>query len=175
MIKTDRLSREHHEHWTSFVQSLHPSSDPRAARLMDDFRMVAHQIYQLSESNLEATGISYAQYRLLMSLMFCEWRGQCDGLNPSEISASQGTSRNTISALIRSLEDDGLVERHLDNDDRRRFNIHLTEAGRRKVLDNAGRHIELIDELFSVLSDDEIETLRSLLQALNRRAKDLKE
>ncbi len=175
MSMTDRLSKEHREQWISFIQAMHSASDPHAVRLMDDFRMVAHQIYQLSESNLESTGLSYAQYRVLMSLLFCEWKGECGGLNPSEISTHQGTSRNTISSLIRNLEDEGMIERQLDNEDRRRFNIHLTEAGRRKVLDHAGQHIQMIDKLFSVLSPEEIETLSVLLRTLNRRAQTLKE
>jgi DNA-binding MarR family transcriptional regulator len=171
----NRFNNDHHEHWSTFIRSLCPHSDPRAARLMHDFRIVAHQIYQLGESSVETAGLSYAQYRILMHLMFCEWAGNCEGLNPSEISATQGTSRNTISALIRSLEDEGLVERQLDNDDRRRFNIHLTEAGRRKVLDNVERHVRSVEGVFDVLSDEEMETLSALLRSLNRRAIALRE
>lgn len=175
MKPTERHSEEHRNRWAAFVKSMHPNNNPRAARLMDDFRMVAHQVYQLSETSLESMGLSYAQYRILMSLMYCEWAGECDGLNPSEISTRQGTTRNTVSALIRSLEDEGLVERQLDESDRRRFNIHLTEAGRRKVLNHASQHFQMIDELFAILSDIEIETLGNLLRALSGRAQTLKE
>lgn len=175
MQQGEWFSKDNRERWAAFVKSMHPNSDPRATRLMDDFRMVAHQFYQLSEVSLESMGLSYAQYRILMSLMFCEWSGECDGLNPSEISVRQGTTRNTISALIRNLEDDGLVERLLDNDDRRRFNIHLTEAGRRKILEHASQHVQMIDELFASLNSEEIETLSSLLRTLKMRAQALKE
>jgi MarR family 2-MHQ and catechol resistance regulon transcriptional repressor len=162
------------ERWQGFMRSVHPEGNPQAAQLMEELRRVAHQLYQLGEASLASAGLSYAQYRVLMSLMFCEWAGADDGLNPSEISAHQGTSRNTVSALIRQLEDDKFVDRHLDNDDRRRFNIHLTDAGRQIVLDHVGRHAQMIDALFSVLSPEEIETLSRLLHALNQRAQDLK-
>lgn len=175
MPHTDRFSKDQRERWSEFFRAIHPDIDPQAARLMDDFRVVAHQIYQLSETSLESTGLSYAQYRLLMILRFHEWNGKCDGLNPSEISANQGTSRNTISALIRSLEEEGLIERRLDPNDRRRFNIQLTETGRRKILDQANRHITLINELFSSLSAGEMETLSAHLQTLSRRIRALKE
>lgn len=175
MKPDDRFSTEQRQQWSAFFKALHPEIDPQASRLMDDFRMVAHQVFRLNETNLDSSGLSYAQYRVLTNLRFCEWSGMCEGLNPSEISANQGTSRNTISALIRSLEEEGLVERSLDNQDRRRFNIHLTEAGRRKVTDLAEHHTRLISELFSALSPTEIETLSILLQKLSRRVSALKE
>ena len=174
MTHHDRFSKDHRENWTAFVQSICPAGDLRAARLMDDFRMVAHQVYQLGEASLDTSGLSYAQYRILMGLRYVEWKGERNGLNPSAISALQGTGRNTVSALIRSLEAEGLVERQLDMNDRRRFNIHLTEAGRRLVHENAGHHVRMIDDLFEVLSDSEIEALSSSLKKLGKRARSLK-
>jgi DNA-binding MarR family transcriptional regulator len=109
-----------------------------------------------------------------MNLRFCEWERKGDGLNPSEISAAQGTSRNTISSLIRSLEKDGYIERHLDSDDRRRFNIRLSEAGREIAFEHEHNHFQLIANLFSVLTPQEIETLSTLLQKLGNRAGTLK-
>ncbi|MCA9865226.1 MAG: MarR family transcriptional regulator [Anaerolineales bacterium] len=171
----DRFSEAQRRQWSAFMRASHPEINAQAAQLMDDFRLVSHQIYRLSDMNLEESGLSYAQYRVLMSLRFNEWTGQCDGLNPSEISAKQGTSRNTISSLIRSLEENGLIERQLDMNDRRRFNIHLSEAGREKMIEQSNDHIELINQLFAVLSTEEMEVLSTLLQKLSQRAATLKE
>lgn len=175
MPPPNRFSNAVRERWLAFLQTSHPDIDPQAARLLEDFRVVAHQIHQLSENSLNTSGLSYAQYRVLMNLRFCEWEGKCDGLNPSEISATQGTSRNTISSLIRSLEEDGYIERHLDQEDRRRFNIHLSEAGRAKALDLEHDHFRLIADLFSALSREEIEILSKLLQKLGNQITTLKE
>lgn len=175
MSPSDRFSKELRERWLTFLQTSHPDIDPQAARLFDDFRVVAHQVHQLSENNLDSSGLSYAQYRVLMNLRFCDWESKGDGLNPSEISAAQGTSRNTISSLIRSLEEGGYIERHLDSDDRRRFNIHLSEAGRRMAFEHEHKHFQLIADLFSVLTAQEIETLSTLLQKLGNRVNTLKE
>jgi DNA-binding MarR family transcriptional regulator len=159
----DHLKREQ---WIAFVQTLNPEIDPRAIRLMDQMRMVSHALYQIVESSLEAADLSYAQYRILMSLFFCEQVSGRGQLNPSEISARQGTSRNTISALIRNLEDEGLVERHLDKDDRRKCNIRLTEAGRNGVRQHARRHMHIIGNCFSVLEAEEQKQLSQLLAKL---------
>lgn len=175
MESENRFSEDRRRQWSTFMRSSHPEINAQAAQLMDDFRLVSHQIYRLSEINLEESGLSYAQYRVLMLLRFCEWTGKCDGLNPSEISAKQGTSRNTISSLIRSLEENGLIERHLDVNDRRRFNIHLTDAGREKTVTQSSDHVELINQLFAVLSTEEMEILSTLLQKLSQRAATLKE
>ncbi len=175
MAQIDRYSPEQRERWAAFIRSLNPHSDPRAARLMDDFHTVGHQIYQLNEAALASADLSYAEFRVLMNLMFCEWAGECDGLNPSVISAHQGTSRNTISALIRNLEEKKLVARQLDENDRRRFRIHLTDAGRSKVLAHSAQIGRLIDQLFGALSDAEVETLSGQLRALDRRAQAIKE
>ncbi len=175
MSAHSRFTKEMRERWLSFMQTSHPEIDPQAARLFDDFRVIAHQIHQLSENSLDASGLSYAQYRVLMILRFCEWDGKCDGLNPSEISATQGTSRNTISSLIRSLEEGGYIERQLDSDDRRRFNIHLSDAGRNLAYEHEHQHFQLIADLFSALSPQEIETLSALLHKLSDQISTLKE
>lgn len=171
----DRFSEAQRRQWSAFMEASHPEINTQAAHLLDDFRLVSHQLYRLSETNLEESGLSYAQYGVLMNLRFCEWSGKCDGLNPSEISAKQGTSRNTISSLIRSLEENGLIERQLDMDDRRRFNIHLTDAGREKTIHQSSDHVELINQLFAVLTTEEMEIFSTLLEKLSQRARILKE
>ncbi|MCA9972217.1 MAG: winged helix-turn-helix transcriptional regulator [Anaerolineales bacterium] len=159
------------EKWIRFVQSLSPEIDPRAVRLMDELALVSRSIYHVSETSLEEAGLSFAQYRVLMHLFFAEQMGDRGELNPSEISDRQGVSRNTTSALIRNLEDDGLVERRLDPDDRRRFNISLTANGRSLVSDYARQHLATIGSCFAVLSSDEQETLSQLLHRVAEHVK----
>jgi len=103
-----------------------------------------------------------------MSLFLAEHHGERDDLNPSEISQLQGTSRNTISALIRHLEHDGLVERHLDDNDRRRFNISLTNRGRELVLEHARHHLTTIGGCFAALTPGEQKSLSRLLRKLGQ-------
>jgi DNA-binding MarR family transcriptional regulator len=159
---------EKRQKWISFVQSLSPNIDPHAMHLVNEMRMVSHAMYQIGESSLAMAGLSYAQYRILMGLYFAEKMENRGELNPSEISDRQGTSRNTISALIRSLEEEGLVERHLDQSDRRKFNICLTDAGRQKVSDHATRHMDVVGGCFGALSTAEQETMSHLLAKLSQ-------
>ncbi len=157
---------EKRQKWLTFAQGLNPDVPPQAHRLMDEMRMVSHTLYQIGENSIEKAGLSFAQYRILMGLLFSERMDGRSELNPSEISERQGTSRNTISSLIRSLEDRELIERYLDKKDRRKFNICLTEDGRSLVLQHANRHMETISQCFSALNSDEQTTLSQLLNKL---------
>ncbi len=114
---------ERRRRWQRLVQTLNPKIDPTVMRLMDEMRLVAHALRLIGEDSLEASGLTYAQFRVLMALFVAAEIEGRDELNPSEISQRQGTSRNTISTLIRSLEEDGCIERRLDQADRRRVNI----------------------------------------------------
>lgn len=158
--------KDKRENWLQFMQSFYPEINPQTIRLMDELGFVARSIYHVGEQSVEEAGLSFAQYRVLMHLFFVEQMGERAELNPSEISDRQRVSRNTMSALIRNLEEDGLVERRLDPKDRRRFNISLTDRGRGVVRQHIHNHLEIIDHCFRVLSPDEQTTLRTLLQKL---------
>ncbi len=164
---TQMMDKEKREKWFAFVQELNPDIDPQVIRLMDRMRMVSHTLYQKGEGSLAAAGISYARFRLLMSLFFDEEIEDRTGLNPSEISKKQGISRNTVSSLIRELEDEGLIERQIDQKDRRRFNIMLTDNGRLRVRSHISQHMHMIATSFNVLTTDEQTTLGHLLTKLS--------
>lgn len=169
------LNNDRREEWITFIRSQYPDIDPWTVRLMDELRMVSHLLYQIGENSVAPADLSYAQMRILMTLFVTERGGQTDGLNPSEISQYSGTSRNTISALIRTLEDEGYVERRLDDQDRRKFNISLTDEGRQLVLGNVGRHLLIVNEIFRALSPEEMEQMSAQLHKLNDRALAFKE
>ena len=137
---------------------------------MDEFRAVSRAIYHVNEQSVATPGLSFAQYRVLMHLFFAEQMGDHGKLNPSEISDRQGVSRNTMSSFIRSLEEEGFVERNLDPSDRRRFNISLTVAGRELVNQHARQHLETIGQCFRVLTPQEQETLLQLLTKVREQA-----
>ncbi len=153
--------------WMQFMQGFNPQVDPQTIRLMDMLGHVTRSIYHVGERSVDDAGLSYAQYRVLMHLFFAEQMGDRAELNPSEISDRQGVSRNTMSAFIRNLEEEGLVERRLDPSDRRRFNISLTDAGRAVVSEHTHHHLETIDNFFGALSSDEQDDLLKLLQKLS--------
>jgi DNA-binding MarR family transcriptional regulator len=148
------------------IQRMNPDIEPEALELMDRMRHVSHALRQIGESSLAEADMSYARYRLLMALFFsAEVEGR-EGLHPSEISERQGTSRNTISSLIRDLEDEGLVERRLNQEDRRKFNISLTPSGLTVVQEHGSKHMRMIAQCFESLTAEEKHQLGQILAKL---------
>lgn len=152
--------------WLKFIQTFHPDIDLQTVLLMDELRFVARAIYHMGEQSVEEAGLSFAQYRVLMHLFFAEQLDDQQELNPSEMSDRQGVNRNTMSAFIRNLEEAGFVERHLDENDRRRFNISLTDNGRLLVSQYTHDHLQSINHCFDVLTTAEQQTMFALLQKL---------
>ena len=167
------FDKKRKEKWIHFVNTLNPDIDPQAVRLIDEMGFVSRIIYHVGEQSLDVAGLSFAQYRVLMHLLFAEQMGQRDDLNPSEISERQGVSRNTMSSLIRNLEEEGLIKRRVDPDDRRRFNISLTADGRTRVTAYARQHLATVAGCFSVLTTEEQQTLSHLLHRVGSHVKTL--
>jgi len=170
MSETD-LDSEKEQRWIEFVQSVSPEVTPESVRLMGEWRRIGHTVRQISEASIAESGLTEAQYMVLMSLYIHENIEGKSVLNPSEISKWRGTSRNTISSLIRGLEEDGLIERHLDEQDRRKFNICLTDNGRAKVSRHAHKQFRIVGGCFSNLTPAEQRTLSDLLSKLTTNLK----
>ena len=87
-------------------------------------------------------------------------------LSPTELSRLQLVTKNTISSLLRSLEEQGLIERTLDVKDRRQFQIHLTDEGRDLIRASTPEHVIYLNQLAGDLTPDEITQLDELLHKL---------
>lgn len=162
---------EKHRRLLAFVQELAPGVEPTAIRLGGLMHRVGHALYQLNEESLEAADLTFAQYRILMDLLFGEHFRECAGMNPSDLSERLGVTRNTVSSLIRSLEEKELIDRRLDREDRRRFIIELTDAGRERVRQHARRHFDVLNECFGVFDREEQEMMIRLLMKLGEHPK----
>lgn len=165
-MQRSTAASEKREKWIALLQEMQADVDPNIVRLMDNMRQVSHALYQLSESSLTSAGLTFARFRLLMDLLISAQLDGREELNPSEISERLGISRNTVSTLIRELEQDGLIERQLDHSDRRRFNIRLTSSGQNLVRENASQHYHIISGCFEALTTKEQESLNKILTKL---------
>jgi DNA-binding MarR family transcriptional regulator len=98
--------------------------------------------------------------------------GNDQGLLPSELSRFLGVSRNTVSALLNGLEEQGLIERHLHPTDRRQFLIRITPGGHDLVCARAPEFGAFVASMFEVLSLEERATLLALLDKLYESLRD---
>jgi DNA-binding MarR family transcriptional regulator len=125
------------------VQQLPGSPDPTGLEVAMLVQMTANLYAAVShvQTRIEG-GVSGPRWRLLMRLLDEEYHSLPEGITPSELSRCQNVSKNTISVLLRGLEEQGLIQRALDPLDRRVFRIRLTDAGRRLVETSGPQHVE---------------------------------
>ena len=109
---------------------------------------------------------------LLLHLLAEEECGNAQGINPTSLSHFQHVKKNTISSLLRGLEEKGLVERTLDPQDKRVFKIRITQAGKDLIQTMGPKRLGLMNDLASALTDAEKDQLIILLDKLRKSIKE---
>jgi DNA-binding MarR family transcriptional regulator len=110
------------------------------------------------------SNISPARWALMMRLLEEERKGNCDGITPTMMSQVRNVKKNTISSILRGMEEQGLIERNIDRSDKRIFRIRLTEKGRLLVEETSPQRVKLLNHLVSSLQIREREHLIVLLR-----------
>jgi DNA-binding MarR family transcriptional regulator len=146
--------------------------DPTGLELVRLVHMVVNLYASEAENQVNGVSMSGPRWRLLLRLFMEERRGRADGLAPSYLSRCQNVSKNTISVLLRGLEEHGWVERTLDPEDHRVFRIRLTPAGRDLIRTSAPERLAHLNALVDDLSAEERTQLIRLLSKLHRSLAD---
>ncbi len=154
------------EEFLKFVRAVSPQADVTSVMLFGQFHRASQLLEHAAEKSLARVGLSWAKFRLLMNLMHCE-RLNGDGMQPSALSERQDISRNTVSALISSLERDELISRELHGEDRRRFVIRLTPKGRKILHAQLDHQFKFVSTCFDVFNSKERQSLLEQLNKLN--------
>lgn len=82
---------------------------------------------------------------------------------PSEISKEMGISTARIAAALGSLESKGLITRRIDERDRRRILVELTDAGRAQQNEHENMIMGMLEHMLRNLGEtDSLEFLRIL-------------
>jgi DNA-binding MarR family transcriptional regulator len=151
--------------------SAHPSNLDRSLRALgiELFRSLgaSTRLFEvIADHHLQTAGLSAPRFRLLVWLHVEEMRGNTQGLSPSRLSHFQNVTKNTVSSLLASLEEQGLIERALSHEDKRQFNIRLSQAGRELICSILPKHSSFMAETLSGLTLHDQATLVALLHKL---------
>ena len=157
-----------HIHIHDHLKTLFNIEDSSGIELFVMLQRVAHLSRLFDVEHGDDMGLSGPRWRLLLRLRIEEELGNSAGLNPTVLSRSQHVSKNTISALLRGLEAQGLIQRAVDAADLRAFRIQLTQAGRDYLRNTTPRRLEGLNQLLSGLAPQEQEQLTVLLEKLQR-------
>jgi len=161
------LHDEKRKHFLEFIRQVSPTADTTSVLLFIQIKHANNLLEQAAEKNLGGAGLTWAKFRLLTNLHRGEAHGATAGMQPSELSDAQGVSRNTVSALIASLEKDGMISRELHGTDHRRFVIRLTPDGRKLLKTKMGSQFKFVTQYFDAFSATERQTFLDFLNRLN--------
>jgi DNA-binding MarR family transcriptional regulator len=90
----------------------------------------------------------------------------------NELAAAEQVRPPSMTRLVDALEGDGLVERRVDETDRRCQRVTLTPAGRRALLAIRGRKTAFLEARLSRLSEADRDAVGRALSILERLAEE---
>jgi DNA-binding MarR family transcriptional regulator len=138
-----------------------PEIDLAAMRLVLTLhRLTNALVYDLESTVHRPRGFSWPGFRVLFVLRLA---GPAEAKRVAELS---GMSRAAVSALVNTLERDGLVSRRQADHDRRAVALDLTPAGRDAVTASFRAHNEREQAWAATLTEAERTTLIGLLEKL---------
>jgi DNA-binding MarR family transcriptional regulator len=91
-----------------------------------------------------------------------------NGLSQFEIAARTFKDAPTVTRIIDLLCNKQLLKRLPDKEDRRKFNIFLTDSGKAKIIEVLPMVATFREEAWSGLSDNEINQLSNILNTIFR-------
>ena len=117
-------------------------------------------VADLEQNVYRAHGVSYAGFRVLFALWVV---GESE---PRQLAQLAAVTRSSVSSVLNTLEDAGLVQRRRESADRRVVTVDLTRRGLETVLDTFESHHAREREWTSGLSAEERRTLADLLRRI---------
>lgn len=122
------------------------------------FTRAEYTIHKKELETIKESGLTTAQFGVLEALY------NKGDLRICEIIEKILTTSGNITVVIKNLEKDGLVKKNLDPKDKRSTIISITDSGKKIIEDILPKHIENINEIFSVLTKEEQITLKNILK-----------
>ena len=131
--------------------------------------LLCHQtydsVYRCEEVVFAREGLSTQQHAVLMAIKYIE-----GPVTVSELAHWLERNQNGISTLVDRMDKDGLVSRKRDLPDRRSVRLVMTKKGK-DILERATMSgWELIQEILSDLSDEDLRTLNGTLERMREKA-----
>lgn len=123
-------------------------------------------VYDLESTVHRPAGWSWSAFRAVFTLWIS------GPLEPSKLAEASGMSRQAVSSLAKTLEQDGLVERRTAPHDARSIVLTLTDAGAARIERVFVDHNRREAEWAAALDPDERATLTRLLAKLADAAQD---
>ncbi|MCP2678497.1 MarR family transcriptional regulator [Maricaulaceae bacterium NA33B04] len=130
--------------------------------------------YRLSVASNKASSLIAKAYQTRFGLSIWEWRviavlgGQARAMTAQGVCEATAMDKVTVSRAIRALDSRGLVRRKPKPEDKRASDVTLTEEGEAIYAEIAPSALDYEARMLAGFSDEERETLKTLLEKLER-------
>ena len=122
-------------------------------------------IYRCEEAVFAKKGLSTQQHAVLIAIKHIE-----RPVTVSELAHWLERNQNGISTLVDRMVKDGLVSRKRDLPDRRSVRLVMTKKGKDLMEQATMSGWELVQEILSCLSDEDLRTLNGTLERMREKA-----
>ena len=131
----------------------------REYNIMRDIIRISHHGRRKPHNQPEGSNCRHRGYGHILDLL-----SKHEGLTQQQIAQMLGIRPQSASEAVTSLEEQGLVEKSPNPQDKRSFLLHITPEGLRRQQEILIRRQENADRILAPLTEEEKETLRVLLQ-----------
>ena len=132
--------------------------------------MAEHVMFQKELlTKLKGSGLTSGQPKIL------DFLKEHDGASQKEIARGCLIEPGTLTTVLNRMEESGLVERRMLNQNRRSFYIYMTEKGKEKLQLITSAFHELEEAAFRGFSQEERDTLIGLLTRVYANIRDEQE
>jgi DNA-binding MarR family transcriptional regulator len=133
---------------------------PVPHRLVKLFWQLAPAFTRWAESHMTQKDLTPQRVRLMVPLL------ENGPMMMSALRNELGVSATSITALVDTLEKDGMVKRRAHKTDRRTTMVEITAKAEKKLTDNCSHFKDQVSEIFSGLSAAEQKQLLALLEKM---------
>jgi DNA-binding MarR family transcriptional regulator len=168
-MKTSRVARprksEERDHVDRFLDEIRdelPAEvDLTVEGIVDRIHGINWRIRKMLDETLEQQGLSNGDWKVLNTL---RWHGKPYRRSAGELAKRADLTSGAMTSRLDQLEEEGLVRRLRDPDDRRGVLVELTEKGRKRHEEAFGVQAEKEALLGEALGDRDLEQLNALLR-----------
>lgn len=90
------------------------------------------------------------------------------GVNPSNISDETGYSRPFVTSMLNILETEGYIKRNISSEDRRKFEIYVTDMGKSFLKEHFQKHYGQMNQLVLQLGQEDSEEFIRILKRASK-------
>jgi MarR family transcriptional regulator, organic hydroperoxide resistance regulator len=122
---------------------------PGRRRLPLLLRRAWYGLNQAFRRHSAQAGITPDQFTVLRTLL----EHQPGALTQSELAERMSSDPNTVTSLLKRMQQDGLIRRQVDRDDRRARRVQVTASGREKYTQASPRAVALQASILATLPE----------------------